>query len=183
MRAMAGCSALLLLVACGSGGQTSGPSAALPPRDVDANPNEATYNLTVRREANVVSADLAAPADSLWPKLVLVFDELKLPVSKADPATYLLLSSSGKRTTYIDGQRVSRYFECPATGYGNSAQGQDTYITVQAQLFGTGSTKSELRIETQAYVVLNGTNVQCRSTARLEQRIAEGVAKRAGLVS
>jgi len=32
-------------------------------------------------------------------------------------------------------------------------------------------------------VVLNGTRVQCRSTARLEQRIAEAVAKRAGLIS
>lgn len=183
MRAMAACSALLLLVACAPGGQTSGPGVASTPRDIDVNPNDATFNLVVRREANVVSADLAAPADSLWPKLVAAFAELKLPVTSADPGTHLVLSSSGKRTTSVDGQRVARFFECPATGYGNSAQGQDTYITVQARLFGSGTGKTELRIETQAYVVLNGTNVQCRSTARLEQRIAEVVAKRAGLVS
>ena len=185
MRRITGSCCLLLLAGCASGGQM--PAAAGPgveaPRPVEIGAPDESYSLSVRREANIASATLAAPGDTLWPMLVLVFEEVGLPVTTSDPANRLLLSSSGKRTTSIDNQRVSRFFECPATGYGNSAQGQDTYISVQAQLLPANAAKTELRIQTQASVVLNGTRVQCRTTARLEQRIAEAVAKRAGLIT
>jgi hypothetical protein len=174
---------LLLVAACASGGQTAAPGTIEPPRpvEVSTSPDDASVSLSIRREANIVTATLAAPGDRLWPMLVMVFDELGLPVTSTDAANRVLQSATGKRTTSIAGQRIARFFECPATGYGNSAQGQDTYITLQAQLLPRGEGGTELRMQTQANVVLNGAAVGCRTTARLEQRIAEDLARKAGL--
>jgi len=184
MRRLTGSCALLLLAACAAGGQTPAPATTEPPRTVEiGTAPDASSSLSVRREANVATATLPAPAPKLWPLLATVFDEIGLPVTGSDAGNRLLVSSTGKRTTTIDKQRVSRFFECPATGYGNSAQGQDTFVAVQAQLLAAAETSSALRMTTQAFVVLNGARVECRSNGRLEQRIAEAVALKAGFGS
>lgn len=176
-------SGLLLLAACASGGQTAATAPIEPSRDVQVGSDAAgSYTLSVRREANVATAALPAPAAALWPALVTSFEDLGIPVSSTDASARLLTSNTGKRVVSINGQRISRFFECPATGYGNSAQGQDTYLTLEAQLLPAGEASTSLRMQTLSFVVINGARVECRSTGRLEQLIGDRVARRAGLL-
>jgi hypothetical protein len=183
MRRLAYMSASLLLAACASGGRTAVSAPIEPSRDVQVGSDAAgSYTLTVRREANVATAALPASAALLWPALVTTFDTLGIAVSSSDANARLLTSSTGKRVVSIAGQRISRFFECPATGYGNSAQGQDTYLTLQAQLLPAGEASTSLRMQTQSFVLINGARVECRSTGRLEQLIGEHVARKAGLL-
>jgi hypothetical protein len=174
--------ACVACAACAGSGRSPTQAAVEPPRDIDVGNSQEAFTLTVRREANVSSATLAASEARLWPMLVLVFNELGLTVTTSDPASRLLRSSTGKRVTVIDRQRVARFFECPATGYGNSAQGQDTYLMAQAQLLKAAENSTQLRMQTEAHVVLNGNRVLCRSNGRLEQRISEALSSKAGLL-
>jgi len=132
---------------------------------------------TTTRESNITTVGLTAPAAKLWPELVQLFQELGLPVTGAD-TTKLLVASGGQRLRTIDKVPVGRFFDCPATGYGNSAGSGDVFVTVQAQLLPVTAELSELRLEANSHVRLSTNNhVVCRSTGRLEARFRDALMK------
>lgn len=184
--ALFGC--VLLLAGCASSGATSNQTGdATPPSAVTidmpttvAGEGGVAHGFDTgvyasSRESNITSVPLLAAPDQLWPALRQLFAELELPVTSMDSTAHLLVTN-GVRLRQIGKQPVARFFECPATGYGNSARGADLFVTVQARLLPVPPDATEMRLQLASFVRLATKNdVICRSTGALEKRFRDAL--------
>ena len=95
---------LLPLLACVS----SGPSPIDGRSRVDR--NSPARPIILQTEGATSEQAIAAPADEVWPALVATYESLGIPFSEV--AGTRTVENRGYPARRIDGQRMSRFFDC-----------------------------------------------------------------------
>lgn len=145
-------------------------------------PAEVWARMRERLEDPKTSVVVDAPVDTVWTALRAALDGLEVPVGFAERSTWEMGSQRVKLYRMLGKQRLSSYVRC---GEGITGPNADSYVVYLSFL-------SFLRPEADGKVILfsllaaqaidlpNGRNdvVDCTSTGRLEQRVAEQVLAR-----
>lgn len=142
---------------------------------------------TVRTQINSETAarttSVPAPVERVWAALPEVYEALKLPLTMRQDAQRTLGAQSVRMRAEFAGQRVSRYVSCGRGLMGGDAA--DSYevtldvVSVAAAAPDGGTTlQSSVGGAVAKPVQTSGDPVQCVTTGRLEERIAQLVAAR-----
>ncbi len=170
--------ALLSLVGCGH--PNPGPRPPAPDRStVRVVPSEVAEFLT---EGSQVSETLPVSAARVWNALPGAYEALGIPVTEVLPGA-MTLGNPSFETRRIEGNRMSRYFNCGTTYSGVVANLYDVAITISTRLAEAPEGGTMAITEVDAWATprtVSGNPVHCSSKQTLEARLNELLAEALG---
>lgn len=186
---LAGPAALLLAASPPACKSTQTPGPATPTDDVvsartpvQVYTNAGVFRTRVSNESAARTTAVDAPVDRVWAVLPEAYAALKLTVTTRRDAERILGAQNVRLRSEFAGQRLSRYLSC---GVGLvSGDAADTYevildvVSVAAAADGGGTTLQSSVSAVAKPVQTSGDPVQCATTGRLEERLAQLVAER-----
>jgi hypothetical protein len=161
---------LLPLLACGSAGPRSIDTGARVDRNSPATP------IILQTEGSTSEHAIAAPADEVWRVLVTVFESLEIPVTELSGMR--AVENRGYPARRIDGQRMSRFFECGSNVTGEIADSYRVTVSVRSSVEATSVASSVVVTELDAVATARDTRsgeLHCSSKGTLERLIGERV--------
>jgi hypothetical protein len=130
---------LLPLLACAS----SGPSPIDGRSRIDR--NNAARPIILQTEGATSEQAIAAPADDVWGALVATYESLGIPLSEA--AGTRTVENRGYPARRIDGQRMSRFFECGSNVTGEIADSYRVTVSIRSSVEATSLGTSVVHTE------------------------------------
>ena len=170
---------LALLAGCASTQSALAPGAT-PPQTV-VNAPGATGSITISRDNSIVSAELAAPPATVWPLVTQAFTDIGIPVDQVDQNARAA-SATNQRVRRLAGKGLGSFFNC-AGPFGNTANRDDVFLTLRAQVVPGQGDGSALRISASAISrssTAANTVTDCSSNGELEKLITQKVGERLG---
>lgn len=168
--------ALLLagLAACASGAAPeggAGPAIRIVPTFPGA-------EILQRSDARPLETLVPAPVDTVWQALVSVYQQLGIPTPALDARAHLLGNDAFAVQGRLGDQRMANYFNCGTGLTGEVASTARLKVSILSQLIAQpGGTLLRTRAQATASNPqgASGDPVLCRSTGRLENRIANTI--------
>ncbi len=128
---------------------------------------------------------VSAPIDSVWVQLRKVLDNLAVPVTFDEKATWQMGTPQSRMFRKMGKERLSAYLQCGEGITGPNADSYSVYFTSISFLVpqADGTVGLFTLLSAQAVDAAGGRNdpIDCSSTGRLEQRIADQVKLRSVL--
>lgn len=179
----------VVLTACaGTGGPVSGAAPQTTAISVGGDATSgagSTVLVTSNRETRGSDHKVEAMIDEVWQVLPAVYGELGIPVATVNSATRSMGNSQLVISRKLAGNRASLYLNC---GAGIAGQPVADQYRVDASLMTflhpetDGTTRVETRLTgTATNRAISGAPINCGTTGRLEDRIAQMVALRVTL--
>ena len=159
---------LLPLLACAS----SGPGPIDGRSRVDR--NSPARPIILQTEGSTSEQAIAAPADDVWGALVATFESLGIPFSEV--AGTRTVENRGYPARRIDGQRMSRFFDCGSNVTGEIADSYRVTVSIRSSVEATSMGTSVVHTELDAVAVARDTRsgeLHCSSKGTLERLIGE----------
>ena len=166
--------ALALLAGCSSSQSALAPGST-PAQTVVHAPG-AQGGMTVSRQEAIVSTELSASPEVVWPAVAQVFTEIGIPVDQVDQNARAA-SATNQRVRRLMGKGLASYFNC-AGPFGNAANRDDVFLTIRTQVLPRQGTGSALRMSVSAVArstTAANTATDCASNGELEKLIAQKV--------
>jgi hypothetical protein len=187
MRRFCAAVAAVVLTGCASGGVSSAPqkSTTMVSVPVGNGGDQGSVDMVINSynaNAPVVST-LSARRDAVWSALDATYQAIGITVAMRDPANWQMGNRNLQVSRRLNGNSLSRYFNCGNTGMG--AEIADSYRLTASVVSTVAEQGAGSRLETVAQAVARqqGTSsppVNCASTGQLEQEIANRVARAVG---
>lgn len=168
--------AIPLVAGCSSGGTGSMPGESRVGRD------GGQQSIILENAASEVLRDVPASADRVWVALLTVYEELEIPVTDVREGARVI-EAVGVRMRRIDGERLSRFYDCGSIMTGPVADRYQVTLSLQSTVTARGPGGSGLATETEAFAQSREARtgrLHCTSTGQLERLIAELVSEVVG---
>lgn len=133
-----------------------------------------TVLATVATVAPAVSTILA-PIDRVWRALPAVYDSLGIPVDRLEHDKHIIGNPGFELRRRLGGVPLRRYLDCGDAQGGPSADTYEVTLSVLTELqpTETGTSAATVVQATARPVTFAGERTACKSTGRLERRVAE----------
>ena len=168
-----------LAAACASPQGASAPAAGPPQTAVAAAGVRGPMTLT--RDRGVAAAEVGWPPARVWPFVTQAYADIGLPIDHVDQAMRLA-TATNQRVRRLAGKSPGAFFECRGP-YGNTANRDDVFLTLQTQVVPGPGSGSTVRIGAGAVSKsTTGANTitDCASSGALEKLIVEKINERLG---
>ncbi len=177
----------LALAACKSTG-TSTPnlesSAAPSELDIRGGLEGASVFYRVNRSDGSISANVKATPAEVWKTVVVTYNDLKLPITTIDEQRHRISSTDARAPRKINGKALREYFDCGSGITGPRVDSYDvayTIVTAVTAAEGDSTTVSSTMVGSARDPSGSSTApINCGTTGRLEELIAESVASKLG---
>ncbi|HEX8360315.1 MAG TPA: hypothetical protein VF613_09415 [Longimicrobium sp.] len=145
-------------------------------------------NFSVQSNADqrVSSQWVRAPMERVQVALPAVYESLGIPMTSSEDGRALRFANDGMVVNRrLGGERVSQYLDCGSTPIGTSMADASTVQLRMVTVVRGGENGTELRTQVLATAYSraggsgSGVGAPCRSTGKLEERIAQMVTERA----
>ncbi|MEJ7813183.1 MAG: hypothetical protein WKG32_22425 [Gemmatimonadaceae bacterium] len=181
--------ALLALAACASRQEDTGAAPAPTIGQTGTRVTTAgggsgqTMTLESTSGPSTSAVSLRAARDVIWREIPAVYEELGIPLTKVDAASFVVGNEGMKVTRRLKGVPLSRFLQCGGAAPGSA--NADTYeitLSVLSQL--RPATEGETQVVTTVDaaarpVAFNATStVACSSTGALERRLHDRLTER-----
>jgi hypothetical protein len=179
MRTIRACRAAAVLLLISSGCATAG--AGTESREVVDRINVAHGNIQVVSPASKSSDLVDASVDRVWVTLLMVYEELGIPLEVHEPANKRL-GNSGFRPGNLGGERLSRYLDCGrGMGISNYADSYQVSMSITTHVSENDDGRALVETEVVAYAeprAVRGDPLHCSTLGTLERRIVDMVSER-----
>ena len=175
--------ALLLVAALAARAQSQAPPSEPAPPGPDRRIVIAGTTLTLRPSADgFVDVTLTAPAARVHEVLAASLGDVGLNVREMDPRVQQVGTGPFRAQFRIGKQRLSTFVDCGVDAQGlRQADSFSMTLRVTTQVVQESETRATVRTLVQAMgrpASTSGNDIRCPSTGKLEERIAEAVARR-----
>jgi len=163
-------SLLLLCLSCSRPVSTVGATSTIYTAGVGP---QATLDLT--REDLTRSIRVRAARDKVWAALWAAHQTIGMPVAETSDKTWKA-SYLQKHARSISGKRLSTYFRCGRTSFGERADSYDMTVRVNEELEDAQPNVTDVRVTVVAWArsdAMSGDPIPCESTGALEKLIAD----------
>lgn len=161
-----------LLPACASSSED--PQAPAPQSTrVQTNLRTQQGMLTFEVDDYTQAAPIPGTPEDSFPVLLTLYEQMELGPGRVEPSTFEVGHPALTVSRRIDGERMSRLFNCGSNMTGPLADQSRLTLTLTSQLTSEGD-QTMLRTRIEAYAVPNdgaGNRINCTSNGRLEERI------------
>jgi hypothetical protein len=143
-------------------------------------PSGRPIHMDMRQESSFGQQTVVASVAQAWAVLPSVLAQLEIEANRVD-SREAVMGNTGYRARRIEGERLSRYFDCGRTLGREYADQYSVTIAVMVQLVPAGESATTVRTFLDAYArdqSVSGNSVHCITKGVLERRVAELVAER-----
>jgi hypothetical protein len=166
------------LTACGTTSSQEPQRAGEPiPRRVEVTPNQELRFHLAANEA--VHQRIGSPPEDVWSAVLRTFDDLEIPPTRVDAAARVVASSSRLRSgRAFAGEPPASLINCGASIGGPVTMTHRVELSVQVSLRPAEGDATHMLVLVSGRADAPGTSsgsIQCRTTGRLEQRLAQEV--------
>jgi hypothetical protein len=172
-----------LLSGCASGQtQTDASQKGLQPRRIAERGD--SFQVDLPPEGGVHATQIRGTPQEIFPHLILVYEELGIPVETIESAAYLLGNAAFRARRQIAQIPMGRIVDCGFSVTGARANTDMITFDLKTQIRATGP--NNVVVETIFTAIARSTGgssgapMNCTSQGALERRIASGVQDRIG---
>lgn len=160
------------------------PHTEVAPRPSERRVTIAGSTITLRPSGDgFLDATLTAPAARLYEVVGMAFGDVGLTAKEVDPTIQQVGTGTFRAQFRLAKQRLSTYLDCGLDAMGlRQADSYSVSMRVTTQVVAESAERATVRTIVQATgrpPSNSGNEIHCPSTGKLEERLAEAVAKRA----
>jgi len=142
--------------------------------------SDQTRQVNLRNESSVGQRTIEGSVAQAWAVLPAVLAQLEIETNRID-SNEVVMGHTGYRARRIEGERMSRFFDCGRSFGREYADQYAVTLAVMVQLVAMGEGATSVRTFLDAYArdqTMSGSSVHCITKGVLERRIGELVAER-----
>jgi hypothetical protein len=142
--------------------------------------SDQTRQLNIRNESSFGQRTVVASVAEAWAVLPSVLAQLEIETNRVD-SNEAVMGHTGYRARRIEGERMSRYFDCGRSFGREYADQYAVTLAIMVQLVPMGDDAISVRTFLDAYArdqTMSGSSVHCITKGSLERRVGDLVAER-----